>query len=339
MQRDYFELWVGVWPTAIDWTAAVVNTHLVAALHVISRAADVDDGEAARAENSDVDVGAPGALGSEAETYTTCFNHSGQSPIAPAPPPVLDPVRLLNELDGYFAQTSAFYFGEDAFAVRNEAFDDMLWIVLEWLEAIQLISGHSSRHYERNGAMMTGAVSLDLLSNRDGTPESFGVTPSDSFRWHAEQYIPAFAHRARIFWDLASRGWDTVLCGGGMVWNPRLVPYKNAITNQLYISASIAMYLHFPGDSNDSPFVVRTGANDPSRPPPPSARRDPKYLGAAVEAYAWLRRSNMTNAQGLYVDGFHIAGWKRGKSNGTAKCKFCLDRVELTQQPKYPSHL
>ena len=39
-----------------------------------------------------------------------------------------------------------------------------------------------------------------------------------------------------------------------MSWNPYLEPYKNAITNELFISASIGMYLYFPGDDNDSPF-------------------------------------------------------------------------------------
>ena len=32
-----------------------------------------------------------------------------------------------NTIDKYFAQTSVFYFGENAFGLRNQAFDDMLW--------------------------------------------------------------------------------------------------------------------------------------------------------------------------------------------------------------------
>lgn len=66
-----------------------------------------------------------------------------------------------------------------------------------------------------------------------------------------------------------------------MIWNPRLVPYKNAITNELWIAASIAMYESLP-------------------------TADPVYMAAAVEGYKWLKDVNMTNQQGLYVDGYHI---------------------------------
>jgi hypothetical protein len=80
-----------------------------------------------------------------------------------------------------------------------------------------------------------------------------------------------------------------------MNWNPRLEPYKNAITNQLFISASISMYLYFPGDNNDSPYGI-SGVPAHSR----------AFLRNAVIAYDWLKRSGMKNDQGLYIDGFHI---------------------------------
>ena len=34
--------------------------------------------------------------------------------------------------------------------------------------------------------------------------------------WHGLQISPMAAHRARIFYDLASTGWDEALCDGGM---------------------------------------------------------------------------------------------------------------------------
>ena len=40
MQSTWFQLWVGTWPTAIDWTAAVIDTYLVSALSTLSRALD-----------------------------------------------------------------------------------------------------------------------------------------------------------------------------------------------------------------------------------------------------------------------------------------------------------
>ncbi|PIA93913.1 hypothetical protein CB0940_04417 [Cercospora beticola] len=238
MQSSYFELWLGAWPTAIDWTAAVMNTHLASALTALSKALDAGTADAS------------------------------------------DAPHVENELNTYFGQATAFYFGEDAFAVRQEAFDDMLWVVLAWLQHLRFMQTHSRLHYQ--------------------------FQP-----WHGVQFKAAFAHRAHIFYDLASRGWDESLCGGGMVWNPTLEPYKNAITNQLWIAASVGMYLHFPGDDNSSPFQsddVR--ANDLEHAKP----HDAHFLTAAVQGYRWLKHSNMTNTQGLYVDGFHISGIERNET-------------------------
>lgn len=109
-----------------------------------------------------------------------------------------------------------------------------------------------------------------------------------------------------------------------MTWNPRLLPYKNAITNQLWIAASVSMYLHFPGDENCSPFF-RTGAemgiNEASCSPAPY---DAMFLHNAVKGYDWLQGSNMTNEQGLYTDGFHIHNYRTNKSATT-----CDERNEM----------
>lgn len=195
-----------------------------------------------------------------------------------------------NIINKYFAQLVASYYGQNAFALRQEAYDDMLWVVLGWVEGIKFINTHSANHYS---------------------------TDEEEKEWHGNQFIPAFAHRARIFWELASKGWDTSLCDGGMVWSPYLTPYKNAITNELFISASISMYLYFPGDSNGSPF----GLSNPdiyssalkAAMALESPAHDPKYLAAAVEGYKWLMESNMTDAKGLFVDGYHVSRWRRDR--------------------------
>ncbi|KAH0357046.1 Six-hairpin glycosidase, partial [Aureobasidium melanogenum] len=242
MQSHYFELWIGTWPSAIDWTAAVINTAVSSTLGTVARASSKTDND----------------------RYS----------------------RIINK---YFSHNAAYYFGEDAFSIRNEAYDDILWTVLEWLENIKTIGYRNT------------------------------TEPS----WHGAQFIPGFSHRARLFWDLASKGWDNDLCGGGMIWNPRLLPYKNTITNQLFISASVAMYLSSPGDSIDFPFLTSESQVFGSMPGRP---HDPKYLKAAIEGYSWLKKSNMTNAQGLYVDGYHIKGYSQNGSIGTGKCD---DRNEM----------
>lgn len=243
MQSNFYELWIGTWPSAIDWTGAVVNTAVSGALGTISWADNETKGH--------------------------------------------DYSKTINK---YFSHTTAYYFGEDAFSIRNEAYDDMLWVVLGWLESIKFIQ-------QRNYTEVS---------------------------WHGTQFIPAFSHRARLFWDLASKGWDTDLCGGGMIWNPNLLPYKNTITNQLFISASITMYLSSPGDTIDFPFAALGSETSDAMPGRP---HDPKYLKAAIDGYAWLKSSNMTNSQGLYIDGYHISGFGRNGGIGTGKCD---ERNEVT---------
>ncbi len=263
MESHFFTVAHGTWPKAIDWTAAVMGTQVSATLSAMS-------------------------------VYAETLKSSSPLPKDEA----RDHENLINR---YFTQIASFYFGENAFALRTQAYDDMLWVVLGWLEAIKFIKLHSSLHY---------------TSSYD-----------DNATWYASQFIPQFSHRARLFYDLASCGWDTTLCGGGMVWNPRLAPYKNAITNQLYIAASISMYLYFPGDNDPSPFLTQKGL-------PPAKAHDVRYLENAVEAYTWLKGSGMRNKDGLYVDGFHVTGWRGGTngSNGTGKCDLRDEKVYTYNQ-------
>lgn len=88
--------------------------------------------------------------------------------------------------------------------------------------------------------------------------------------------------RAEEFWTLASAGWEEEHCEGGMIWSPWLQPYKNAITNELWIAASIEMHLA-------------------------SGKKESKYLAAAERGWEWLKHSNMQNSHGLWQDGFHYS--------------------------------
>ncbi|GKT41781.1 mannan endo-1,6-alpha-mannosidase DCW1 [Colletotrichum spaethianum] len=206
-----------------------------------------------------------------------------------------------NLIDTFFTQLVASYFGQDDVAIRHQAFDDILWVVLGWIDALKFIDIHSELFYPREGLNESATPGLgDALANGP---------------WHGQYWIPSFAHRARIFWDLGSKGWDTRLCGGGMNWNPRLEPYKNAITNELWIAASISMYLWFPGDNNTTPWINSASGV--------KATREPKYLAAAIEGYKWITEVNMTNNAGLYVDGFHV---DRSKQDNT-KCDLRSEAV------------
>ena len=223
-----------------------------------------------------------------------------------------------NLINRYFSHIISFYFGEDAFSLRQQAYDDMLWVVLGWLESIKFINVHSNLHY--------------------ATKPSRNEYDSENASWYAQQFIPQFSHRARLFYDLAARGWDTSLCGGGMVWNSRLTPYKNAITNELYITASIWMYLYHPGDDDAAPFVLDSfsspGEASSTSGLPPVQRHNHQYLENAITAYEWLNSSGMRNDMGLYVDGFHIRGWRGGRnpSKGTGRCDVRDEKVYTYNQ-------
>lgn len=285
MQSHFFMVSSGDWPHAIDWTATVMGTHVSATLNTIS------------------------AL-------------SPSSSFDPQTQEWRDQENLINR---YFTQLTSFYFGENAFSLRTQAYDDMLWVVLDWLEAVKFVKSHSALHYAHEND--------DFIHGGEEPSEEDAKNVS---KWYGHQFIPQFAHRARLFYDIASRGYDTTLCGGGMVWNPYLAPYKNAITNQLFIAASASMYLHFPGDFDSSPFWASWGGVEAQGKPPAKAH-DQRYLSKAITAYDWLRNSGMRNHQGLYVDGFHIQGW-RGKngadqgSNGTGRCDVRDEKVYTYNQ-------
>ncbi|KAL4873275.1 hypothetical protein BDV12DRAFT_99769 [Aspergillus spectabilis] len=261
MQDEWFVLWEGTWPTGNDWTRAVHGTHVSATLAALTAAADDELLESLFSDGSD-------------------DNEEGEDRLTQ------NSLALENLVSHFFTQVSAFYFGENAFALRNQAFDDMLWVVLGWMENIKLQTLHSDLHYEATGRRP----------------------------WHGTQFQTPAAHRVRIFYELASEGWDTTLCGGGMIWNPYLGPYKNAITNELFISASIGMYLYFPGDRIDDPFI--NGDEELADGLP----HDPVYLRTAQEAYRWLRHSNMTGFHDLYADGYHIRGYRNPQNPGSRKC-------------------
>jgi hypothetical protein len=145
------------------------------------------------------------------------------------------------------------------------------WVVLEWLEAIKFVQS-----YNHN--------SINRLGHKD---------------------IARFAHRSHIFYHVIQNQFNTTICDGGLTWNPTLAPYKNAITNELYISSSMAMYLYFTGDKNRDPYPSPTYLNVTGKtlPPLPALKvHDRSLLQNAVKGYEWLRTHNFTNAQGLIVD-------------------------------------
>ncbi|WPH00620.1 glycoside hydrolase family 76 protein [Acrodontium crateriforme] len=176
----------------------------------------------------------------------------------------------------YFSNNVDAYGGEDVGQIFGDAYDDEQWVVLEWLEVLKFI--HRYDDY----------ASSDL----------------------GKSYIDEFAHRAHIFYDDVQKAYDTSLCDGGLTWQPKLATYKNAITNELFISSSIKMYLYFPGDTNTDGMPTpntTTVRGQPIGPLPTLQAQDPSLLDNAKKEYEWFKSHNFLNSQGLVVDGFHIS--------------------------------
>lgn len=349
MQGSYFAVWHGTWPTGNDWTRAVVSTQLSAALGTLSDAAaggwcwweDKDKDKEGDEDRERVD----GVDGADAYGRRNGIRDT------------LD-AAVENTVNYYFAQVAAYYFGENARGLHEQAFDDMLWVVLGWLESIKFADVHGRHFQERRRRQ----------KQSQNQPEEWLRLSSmvrEQVQWHGAQWREPAAHRAHEFYALATTGWDTELCGGGMTWNRRLKPYKNAITNQLFVSAGVGMFLYYPGDGL-APGVLEDGGgsrvsnaeddigagsvsvSDNSNgdtvgnaissafgnqtikinPLPrfiphrwPRRAHDESYLTMATTAYAWLNASSMRLPDsGLYGDGFHVRGWESPEQPGTRRC-------------------
>ena len=93
----------------------------------------------------------------------------------------------------------------------------------------------------------------------------------------------------RIFADMVS-GWDEVF-GGGLWWN-RDRTYKNAITNELFLTVATRLHLQSPG-------------------------RDRAYRDWALREWEWFEAAGLVGAEGLVNDGLAADGTNNGKPTYT----------------------
>ena len=98
-----------------------------------------------------------------------------------------------------------------------------------------------------------------------------------------DQYLQA----ARLIFARNLAGWDDV-CGGGMWWNTRRT-YKNAVTNELFITLAAHLHERTPGDQ--------------------------EYLSWALRGWEWLTGRALIGPSGLVNDGL---GKDCANNGGTA---------------------
>jgi predicted alpha-1,6-mannanase (GH76 family) len=111
----------------------------------------------------------------------------------------------------------------------------------------------------------------------------------DDNSWWALAWIKAYdmtgegrylATAEGIFKDMYKHSWDTI-CGGGVRWN-RMKYYKNAVTNELYITLAARLC------SREKDSVKKAW-----------------YLAQAIEGWQWLQNSGMINSHSLFNDGLN----------------------------------
>lgn len=86
---------------------------------------------------------------------------------------------------------------------------------------------------------------------------------------------PAYLRTAKVIFANLTKGWSSV-CGGGVRWNKRL-PYKDAISNELFLQIAAQLHMRIPGDT--------------------------RYARWALREWAWFRASGMIERSGLVADG------------------------------------
>lgn len=165
LQNSFFSLPQGNWPSGIDWTTAVLGTHLAAASGTLSQ-----------------------------------YPHT----------------RGLS--DKYFTQLVGFYYGQPVESLKQQAYDDILWVVLNWIEGLKTIEIREGQ--------------------RDG--------------WTGEEWRRAWADRAWDMYQVAEKGWDERLCGGGMVWSPVSCP------DPAWLALSLRALIPPPANPPPPIPVVRT---------------------------------------------------------------------------------
>ena len=97
---------------------------------------------------------------------------------------------IRSEILQYSSEIDAYYGDEDTIQIFGAAYDDAQWVALQWLEAIKLVQQNDAH------------AKSDL----------------------GQYEIASFAHRAHIFYNIVQDQFHTSQCGGGLTWNPHLLP-------------------------------------------------------------------------------------------------------------------
>lgn len=146
---------------------------------------------------------------------------------------------------------------------------------------------------------------------------------NDDDGWWALTWIKAYdltgetryLDMAKTIFNSMKGQWDEQ-CGGGIWWKKERI-YKNAITNQLFLTVAARLHLRTPGDG---------GAGS--------------YLDWAQRSWTWFKSTGMINGENLVNDGLNDACQNNGQTTWTYNQGVILGGlVDLYQATKDPTLL
>jgi predicted alpha-1,6-mannanase (GH76 family) len=157
------------------------------------------------------------------------------------------------------------------------------WRTTGWWNAANALTAVID-YTQRTGDQSYARVSQRTFRAARYRHRHFLVSFFDDNGWWALAWIKAYdvakqdryLDAARRIFDNLVSGWDDA-CGGGLWWNEDR-KYKNAITNELFLTVAIKLHQRSPGDGS-------------------------KYLDWALREWDWFSASGMIGASSLVNDG------------------------------------
>jgi predicted alpha-1,6-mannanase (GH76 family) len=172
-----------------------------------------------------------------------------------------------------------------------------------WWNAANAITVLVDYSRATNATQYLSAVSNTFNNaNKANSSTNFITDSTDDEAWWARAWIDAYdlthtpsylAMAQTIFADMTTQ-WDTTTCGGGVWWSKNLSTsaYKNAITNELFLTIGAALANRVTDTTQKA-----------------------QYLAWAQKEWTWFNASGMINSQNMVNDGLNATNPKACTNN------------------------
>ena len=155
---------------------------------------------------------------------------------------------------------------------------------------------------------------LNILRNSFGKTGPFMDHCYDDYQWWLLAWVRAYSvdpniaylQRAATIFDRITTVWSADECGGGVIWCPTN-HYKNAITNELFLTSAMRLHPYASLLARDKDF----------------------YISWARKEWAWFEESGMINGDKLINDGLTNTCTNNGQNTWTYNQGVLLDGLAL----------